>query len=190
MSADLNRGQGSDFIKRKKWSALYAETINHRHWADLSGGLTPDLGEDIYSQCAALLSGEKSLAAISQHSPQDVEAIYTRGYEAYLAHHFSTAVEEFALVTLLDPLDERYHMALASALQQEKRYTEALNFFLYASLLGPDEPGLALRIAECLLALDERLAARVALQSCVELCQVQRDAELKKYAQSLLKELH
>lgn len=157
----------------------------------LSESLTAEQCEYILDRCYQTLNGEHALLAVQALPAEKIEALYASGYEAYLAQDYLNAKMYFALITLHQPLDYRYPMALASALQHEGDYLDSLNFFLYAALLHTNDPGLLYRIGECLVALQEYDAAQETLDTALALCRhSQAYPEIAKQAHVLLQELN
>jgi tetratricopeptide (TPR) repeat protein len=118
----------------------------------------------------AILQGMASLAERYGYDPAALERLYTRGYDTWNAGDRISATADFGLLTLLQPLDRRFHFAFACGLQSQGEYRHALTFFNYALSMQADDPFVALHIGECLHSLDAFDAARDAFAAVVSLC--------------------
>ncbi|WP_242364900.1 SycD/LcrH family type III secretion system chaperone [Yersinia enterocolitica] len=101
--------------------------------------------------------------------PQEVQARYTRGYQAWLEDDYVAAAEDFSWLTLYFPLESKFHLALAGALQMQQEFTLALSAYTCALLLEAKDPEPVYQMAVCLLALDKGADAREALQTAIEM---------------------
>ncbi|QDW35638.1 tetratricopeptide repeat protein [Yersinia sp. KBS0713] len=102
-------------------------------------------------------------------SQPEVRAIYTRGYQAWLADDYIAAIEDFSWLTLHCPLEPRFHLALAGALQMQQEYVLALSAYTCALLLAAADPDPVYQMAICLQALGKGADAREALQTAIEM---------------------
>ncbi|MGT0250503.1 hypothetical protein [Burkholderia pyrrocinia] len=118
----------------------------------------------------AVLQGEASLAELHGYDPAAMERIYARGYDAWNAGDRVSATSDFGLLTLLQPLDRRFHFAFACGLQSQGEFRHALTFFNYALSMQADDPFVAFHIGECLQGLDASDAARDAFEAALSLC--------------------
>ncbi|EKN4037324.1 SycD/LcrH family type III secretion system chaperone [Yersinia enterocolitica] len=101
--------------------------------------------------------------------PQEVQTRYTRGYQAWMMDDYVAAMEDFSWLTLYFPLESKFHLALAGALQMQQEFTLALSAYACALLLEAKDPEPVYQMAVCLLALDKGADAREALQTTIEM---------------------
>ncbi|RXV65960.1 CesD/SycD/LcrH family type III secretion system chaperone [Burkholderia stabilis] len=118
----------------------------------------------------AILQGKASLAEMHGYDPVALEHIYERGYDAWNSGDRDSATLDFGLLTLLQPLDRRFHFAFACGLQSQGEFSHALTFFNYAISMQADDPFAAFHIGECLLGLGEFDAARDAFEAAISQC--------------------
>jgi tetratricopeptide (TPR) repeat protein len=118
----------------------------------------------------AILQGQASLAELHGYDPAALERLYARGYDAWNAGDPVSATSDFGLLTLLQPLDRRFHFAFACGLQSQGEFRHALTFFNYALSMQADDPFVAFHIGECLQGLDAFDAARDAFEAALSLC--------------------
>ncbi|AKF39931.1 TPA: tetratricopeptide repeat protein [Yersinia enterocolitica] len=102
-------------------------------------------------------------------NPQEAQARYARGYQAWLMDDYVAAMEDFSWLTLYFPLEPQFHLALAGALQMQQEFTLALSAYACALLLEAKDPEPVYQMAVCLLALDKGADAREALQTTIEM---------------------
>ncbi|CRX43338.1 SycD/LcrH family type III secretion system chaperone [Yersinia enterocolitica] len=101
--------------------------------------------------------------------PQEVQVRYARGYQAWMMDDYVAAMEDFSWLTLYFPLESKFHLALAGALQMQQEFTLALSAYACALLLEAKDPEPVYQMAVCLLALDKGADAREALQTTIEM---------------------
>lgn len=102
-------------------------------------------------------------------SPQEVQARYARGYQAWLADNYIAATEDFSWLTLYCPLEPQFHLALAGAMQMQQEFTLALSAYACALLLEAQDPEPVYQMAVCLQAMGNGADAREALQTAIEM---------------------
>lgn len=133
-------------------------------------GTAADQSDPFDARTIAILQGKASLAEMHGHDPVALEHHYARGYDTWNAGDRVSATLDFGLLTLLQPLDRRFHFAFACGLQSQGEFRHALTFFNYAMAMQADDPFAASHIGECLLGLEEFDAARDAFQAVISLC--------------------
>ncbi|EKN3459165.1 TPA: CesD/SycD/LcrH family type III secretion system chaperone [Yersinia enterocolitica] len=102
-------------------------------------------------------------------NPQEAQVRYARGYQAWMMDDYVAAMEDFSWLTLYFPLESKFHLALAGALQMQQEFTLALSAYACALLLEAKDPEPVYQMAVCLLALDKGADAREALQTTIEM---------------------
>ncbi|EKN3948358.1 TPA: CesD/SycD/LcrH family type III secretion system chaperone [Yersinia enterocolitica] len=101
--------------------------------------------------------------------PQEVQARYTRGYQAWLEDDYVAAAEDFSWLTLYFPLEPHFHLALAGAMQMQQEFTLALSAYVCALLLEAKDPEPVYQMAVCFHAIERDADAREALQTAIEM---------------------
>lgn len=112
-------------------------------------------------------------------SLKEQEAAYTLGYEHYEKGEWRKAKRLFLTLVYANPSEGMYWKGLASTLQMQERYAEAVQAWALVALLDERAPLPHFHAAECLLALDEKKEAGKALQSARERLR-KEDRELKE----------
>lgn len=96
---------------------------------------------------------------------ENMEALYTLGYNAYNSGQYEQAHRAFQFLCVFDHIERKYWLALGACRQLLKRHAEAVDAYAIASLLDIQDPVPPLRAAECHLALGRRDQAIVALEA-------------------------
>lgn len=129
----------------------------------------------------APLDAEAFAAALSEHllqggtlgdlhgfSEQDYEAMYTVGHGMYSQQRYDDALKVFRLLVACDPMDRRFHQAVASSLQMTGEFELAIGSYSMASIMNINDPVPTFHTAECLAALGRVADAREALAIVIE----------------------
>ncbi|CNI24883.1 SycD/LcrH family type III secretion system chaperone [Yersinia pekkanenii] len=133
--------------------------------------------DDFQSLCAKInsalnerdITGQPMRDCQQYIDPQEVQTRYDRGYQAWLADDYVAATVDFSWLTLYCPLEPRFHLALAGAMQMQQEYALALSAYAAALLLEAKDPDPVYQMAVCLHALDNGADAREALQTAIEM---------------------
>ncbi|WP_198346059.1 hypothetical protein [Burkholderia ubonensis] len=145
-------------------------TSPHRIDAQTQCGPLPDPPDPLGSHYLEILQGTASLADMHGLDPAALECMYARGCDAWNSGDMGAATSDFGLLTLLQPLERRFHFAFACGLQSQGEFNHALTFFNYAMALRAEDPFAVFHIGECLLGLQAFEAARDAFEAAIALC--------------------
>jgi type III secretion system low calcium response chaperone LcrH/SycD len=85
---------------------------------------------------------------------EELEALYTKGFQEYNAQQYEKAMETFAYLIYLKPDEKRYLFAFGAVLQVIKDYKKAIYYYSMAADQDILDPTITLHIVECLVALD------------------------------------
>ncbi|MFM5540423.1 CesD/SycD/LcrH family type III secretion system chaperone [Aeromonas veronii] len=151
--------------------------------------------DDILLHCLDMLDGKCPPTTFSQVSTEELERLYARGYQALNNGKNEEATEIFAFLAMQQPLDRRFTFAFACTLKEQGEFRHALTLFTQTMAMQANEPFAIFHIAECLLGLEEREAARDALDAVITLCYAQADLDpnydlLRSRAEDLLVSLN
>ncbi|KOC90725.1 hypothetical protein NG42_08365 [Winslowiella iniecta] len=151
--------------------------------------------EPLSADLVALLAGKTSLAALCGISPQQLDELYARGYQAWEEGNLDTATHFFAFVAQFDPAARRNIFAYACALKQQGEYVHALRLFSHAVQMQPSDPFAPFHLANCLEAIGEVEGAREVLNATISLCfdaanSDVRYEDLRRQAEDRLTELN
>lgn len=100
----------------------------------------------------------------------DRKKLYSTAYACYDEGLFVEASDIFTQLTLIDPQQEAYWFGLAASRQMEKKYKPALYAWGFAALLSKDDPLPHFHAAECLVSLNQKEEAKIALSAALECC--------------------
>lgn len=194
MSIDyMESGFAKNRAKSKMYSEYYANRglISSMQYESIAVNLPFQEKEySLRDDIEKFRTGEMTLASICGLDSNELEEIYSCGYEAWHTGNIDSAMEIFACLVMQNPEDRRFHFAFACVLQQQGEYRQALIFFNYATAMQANDPWPFFYRAECLLALGETEAARDELDAVIMLCIGQSEqreyAKLRKKGEDLL----
>ncbi len=143
--------------------------------------------KDQVQEIAELLLAGGTPAGLYGLDAKDLEAAYALGYSLYNQARWTEAVQVFSFLTYQDPLDRRFHLGRAASLQMAGQHENALHAYGLAFVMDVLDPAVALRIAECQIALHRKDDARAALEGVVELTDdAPQHAAIRTHAQALM----
>lgn len=105
-----------------------------------------------------------TLHALYGVTQEELEALYTRGFQQYSIGQYEKAMEDFAFLVTLKGDEKRYLFAFAAVLQVLKDYKRALFFYSRAAAQDMFDPIVTFHMVECLVALDMKSDALVMLR--------------------------
>ena len=100
----------------------------------------------------------------------EMEAFYSLGYSFYTTGRYEDAEKVFRFLVLFDHLNQKYWTGLGAVYQVEKRYSEAITAYGYASFLDLKNPKPQYFAAECFAALGDKSNALSAIAALETYC--------------------
>lgn len=94
----------------------------------------------------------------------NIRNLYAKGFSWYRAGFYQKAEDVFLSLTFADPLQTEFWQALASSLQMQKKWSEAVLAWEQTYVLSLQNPIFLLHQAECLLLAGNQSAALDILQ--------------------------
>lgn len=135
----------------------------------------------------AVINHGVSPAMLHGITPEHLEAVYTLCHDDLMAGRFEEGLRRASFLVRNEPWDRRFHLALAFALQNLEQYESAGQFYGQAFEMDATDAVCALRIGECLGALDALDEAREAFEAAVKLSWRDTDlSEVREMAQGYL----
>lgn len=127
-----------------------------------------------------------TLAQACGISGEELEAAYAMAYGLYGQGCWDDALQLFDFLCQHSHLERRFHVGRGSCLHMLRQYERALVAYGVAHVMDVEEPSVALRTAECLIALGRHSDALTALET-VELLVTGKPehAALQQRAQAL-----
>jgi len=116
----------------------------------------------------------------------DDESLYAVGHHLYAQARYDLALPVFGLLLVRDGLERRYLCGFAACLQMQGRPQAAIDHYLTAAVLDPNDPVPVFHACECLIATGRHDEAAEGLQKLQALCQPVVHDGLQKKAQALL----
>ena len=121
---------------------------------------------------------------------EELDAIYAHGISLLNLSQFDEAESVFKIGADYDMYDERMWMGLGAARQKSGKYAGAVDAYAVAVTLTPDNPVIALRSAECLIADGRNQEAEQALHACLAFAEEDpKHAQIQFRAETLLANL-
>ena len=114
------------------------------------------------------------------------EAIYSAGYAQYNAGRYDQAEHVFQFLTINNPYDRRFPMALGSVKQVKGNYADAIGYYGMASVLDMMDPVPLFHCAECLAALGRVDDALEALGFVIRNANTPETASYKQRAEAMV----
>lgn len=109
-----------------------------------------------------------SIAAAMGFSKEKIEAVYTIGYQFFIQGKYEKAMKLFGFLLIHEQSDRRFFIAFGTCLQMLNAPDEAIKYLGIASVWEPSDPGPAVQVAECLLALNRSSEAHDLLKKIDE----------------------
>lgn len=126
----------------------------------------PDI-EKVATQVYDLLAHGATLKQIHGYTDDEMEAVYTLGFNYYNQGKFEEAMRLFGFLLMHDQMERRYYKAFGSCQHMLKKYTEAIRNYSMASLFDLSDPEPTFHTAECMIALGMKQEAKEALDLVV-----------------------
>ncbi len=117
----------------------------------------------------AVVKGETTLQEVKGFSDEQMEAIYSIGYNLYQVGKYQDAVQVFSWLGVFNPFMSKYWLGLGASLQMLKNFENALNAYAVAAITSvPEDPVPHLHAGECYLGMDNLDEAAKAFQMAVD----------------------
>lgn len=132
---------------------------------------TPPLsaGQEAYVKAATEhFAAGGTLGDLHGLEERDYEAMYAVAHGMYSQERYADAKKMFSFLVACNPFDRRFHQALASTMQMNGEFEEAIGYYSMASVMDMADPLPTFHTAECLAALGRLPEAREALEIVIE----------------------
>ncbi len=109
---------------------------------------------EIFQQAERIIQGLSdgaSFGSAVNFNEQIAESLYSRGYVQYAQGRYEDAAKTFGFILFNDPSNIRAMRGMASSLQMQGNYEQALLFLGYAAVGDDSNADIALQVIECLL---------------------------------------
>lgn len=103
-------------------------------------------------------------------SPATLEQFYEHGYMLYKFGKFPEAQPYFQMLTLADPENGKYLMALAACLHMQKDYISAIQLYTATMFFEAGNPWPLYHMADCYIKIFQPFNALIALEMAIEKC--------------------
>lgn len=134
----------------------------------------------------------KSFGNVHGLDEDNLEAMYSAGYNYYNHGKYQEALDLFLVLKRLNHFEAKYVMAIGACKQMLKDWQGAIDSYGLVLHMTPLNPMPAFHCAECLLQLGDKVKAKKALDLTVELINISENKDyedLKKQAINLSKNM-
>ncbi len=142
--------------------------------------------EQAVQEMAVMLAAGGTLGDLRGLDESHYETIYAAGYAQYNAGRYDQAEKVFQFLTINNPYDRRFAMALGSVKQVKGDYREAIGYYGMASVMDMMDPVPLFHSAECLAALGQIDDAIEALGFVIRNSNSPENAQFKKRAEAMI----
>ena len=132
-------------------------------FSDESSGRTPS-----YDLWQMYLARGGTIKDLRKLDPDQMEAMYTLGYNRFDVGLFQNALKVFRYLALLDHCNPRYFLGIGLCLYKLGHYAEAIPSLSYAERLDKKDPRPSLCMTECFISLKNRRLAKKSLVEAVK----------------------
>ena len=123
--------------------------------------------EQIEAAAKKLMEGY-TLSAVKGISENELEAVYSVGFNFYQTGRLEDAQKIFSFLVMFNHLSPKFWMGLGAVYQVKKEFDQALTAYGYASFLDLTDPRPQFHAAECFWAKGDRTNALSALAALEE----------------------
>jgi type III secretion system low calcium response chaperone LcrH/SycD len=139
----------------------------------------------------AYLNHGATRASVQGITAEELEAVYAQALEALDEASLDDALQDLVFLVIHQPMDNRFQYSLGFCLQCLGDHTAAAGHYTYAMTLDATDALCALRMGECLLAMDDTVAARDGFEAAIQLSYLNSDDDdVRAQAQALLDTLN
>ena len=142
--------------------------------------------EQVVQAMAEMLAAGATLGDLRGLDETHYETIYAAGYAQYNAGRYDQAEKVFQFLTINNPYDRRFAIALGSVKQVKGDYREAIDYYAMASVMDMMDPVPLFHSAECLAALGQVDDAIEALGFVIRNANSPENAQYKKRAEAMI----
>ncbi len=120
-----------------------------------SGSQPNDVFQQAEKTIQRLIDGASFGSAVNFNDHM-AESLYSCGYVQYAHGRYEDAAKTFGFILFNEPSNIRAMRGLASSLQMQGNYDQALLFLAYAAVADDDNADISLQVIECLLHLGRK----------------------------------
>lgn len=148
----------------------------------------PEMLASNAAELANFLLEGGTLKDVAGFSDNELEVLYTVGYNLAEAQKFDKALDIFKFLCLYDHTEKRWFYSLGVTQQKMGNMLAALEAYAGATILDMDDPRPQANAGYCLMALEKYPEAKSALEGAKQVCEEQGGYDsLLSQVESLLK---
>lgn len=124
-----------------------------------------EITEEQLKEAAKKLMEGYTLGAVKGISENELEAVYSVGFNFYQTGKLDEAQKIFSFLVMFNHLSPKFWMGLGAVHQVKKEFDQAITAYGYASFLDLEDPRPQYHAAECFWAKGDRANALSALEA-------------------------
>jgi type III secretion system low calcium response chaperone LcrH/SycD len=117
-----------------------------------------------------VLNGESTMQIELGLTEEQMESVYTIGFNLYRNRRNEDARRIFSFLAMLNPLEYKYHFGLAATCHVQNHFDMAALHYLQSAMIDDTRPEPWYHLSECLLALDDPVGAAENLPKAIQRC--------------------
>lgn len=162
--------------------ATLKETI-HQTIAELTPDLAPQEKKKLSDAIEKSISEGIPIRTTLGINDDTMEYLYAYGHRQFSLRKYESAEKIFQMLYMLNPLDSRYALGIAASYQMDKKYEQAIGWYLALSTIDESSPLPFYYMSDCFLKKLENKASLEYLKKAIERCgEVPEYANLKERA--------
>lgn len=134
------------------------------------------VGSQVKAQAASKMKGVSQELLQKGQVPKDLlgmndammEGIYGQAYRLYNTGKYRDACQLFRLLIMLNTSEPKYIMGLAACFHMLKEYKSAVETYLLAAMIEPDNPVPHFHASDCYIQSNNQVSALVSLEMAVK----------------------
>ena len=138
------------------------ELLNHSNSEEELESYLEDIGRKV-------LNNEAKFKDLLKISDKMLSEIYSQAFELFKYGKYDLSEALFLQLTGLDSKNPHYSYGLAASLAEQKKYRNAITFFIQTLFYNPSDPKPLYNCAECALGLNEKDSAKEYLRFFIDL---------------------
>lgn len=126
--------------------------------------------QEIADAAQKLMQGTTPLKELKGITNDELEAVYSVGFNFYRTGRFDDADKIFRFLVMFDHLNAKFWFAMGAVQQAKKDFAHAVSSYAYCSFLDLSNPKPQYHAAECFMSMGDAKNALSSLEALEEFC--------------------
>jgi type III secretion system low calcium response chaperone LcrH/SycD len=127
-----------------------------------------------------MINGKKKPMDALGFGRELIEHMYAHGYRLNKLGNYKKAQQVFTGLTILDPDDPRFHLALGAAFHRQKKYRDAIESYLVCARQQPTNPMPLFYMSDCFMMRDAWQVSKDCLEAVLHVCGTKKEYSVVK----------